>query len=395
MSDTAQKDNFREILPTNINIDFVGKRGIFAIMSGVVVLASIILFFVIGPNWGIDFTGGTEVQVHFKQETSSEEVREALTGTGLGEDALQSIETTDGGSRYSLRIQGASGTRPEDVEVVKQYLSTAFGADWIEEFRVDSEIGTRATVVYKGDIIPVERIADVVKVAKGVTVQASPEENTFYLRLPGLAEDIEARLEKNLKDRGVEMESINSIGPKVGASLRMAGLASTVITMLMLLVYIAFRFDFAYAPGAVVMLVHDTSIVVLVWVVTRMEFGLPMISAVLTLVGYSINDTIVTYDRIRENSVRYRRKNLPELINDSINQTLARTIVTTGATALALLPFLIWGGQVLKQFAIAMLVGMAAGTYSTIYIASPIMIIIKENEDFLYGLIGMGKKKKA
>jgi len=120
-----------------------------------------------------------------------------------------------------------------------------------------------------------------------------------------------------------------------------------------------------------------------------------MISAVLTLVGYSINDTIVTYDRIRENSVRYRRKNLPELINDSINQTLARTIVTTGATALALLPFLIWGGQVLKQFAIAMLVGMAAGTYSTIYIASPIMIIIKENEDFLYGLIGMGKKKKA
>lgn len=395
MSDTGQKDNFREILPTNINIDFVGKRGIFAIMSGVVVLTSIILFFVVGPNWGIDFTGGTEVQVHFKQETSSEEVREALTGVGLGEDALQSIETTDGGSRYSLRVQGASGTRPEDVEVVKQYLATAFGADWIEEFRVDSEIGTRATVVYKGDIIPVERIADVVKVAKGVTVQASPEENTFYLRLPGLAEDIEARLEKNLKDRGVEMESINSIGPKVGASLRMAGLTSTVITMLMLLVYIGFRFDFAYAPGAVVMLVHDTAIVVLVWVVTRMEFGLPMISAVLTLVGYSINDTIVTYDRIRENSVRYRRKNLPELINDSINQTLARTIVTTGATALALLPFLIWGGQVLKQFAIAMLVGMAAGTYSTIYIASPIMIIIKEHEDFLYGLIGMGKKKKA
>jgi preprotein translocase subunit SecF len=226
----------------------------------------------------------------------------------------------------------------------------------------------------------------------GVSVQASPEENTFYVRLPGLAEDIRGLLETNLKDRGVEIEQISSVGPKVGGSLRTAGLVSTLIAMGLLLVYVAFRFDFAYAPGAVLCVFHDAAIVLGVWVVTQQEFGLPMISAILTLVGYSLNDTIVTYDRIRENSEKYRRKNLPELINDSVNQTLSRTLITNGATSLAIIPFMFLGGPILQQFAIAMMVGMVAGTYSTIYIASSLMILLKENQDMLLGWVGIKRK---
>jgi len=198
-----------------------------------------------------------------------------------------------------------------------------------------------------------------------------------------------------LKDRGVHLQKTDSIGPKVGASLKTSGLLSLFVTILLMLVYIWARFDFSFAPGAVLCLFHDSSMVVGLWVVTRMEFGLPMISAVLTLVGYSINDTIVTYDRIRENQNKYRRKQLAELINDSINQTLSRTIITTGATALALIPFLFIGGEVLKQFSIAMLFGMVVGTYSTIYVASPVMILLEENKEFLLGLIGMKPKKVA
>jgi preprotein translocase SecF subunit len=167
------------------------------------------------------------------------------------------------------------------------------------------------------------------------------------------------------------------------------------VTIGLILVYISLRFDFSFAPWAVLCLFHDSAMVVGLWVLTQMEFGLPMISAILTLVGYSINDTIVTYDRIRENRLKYRRRNLPELINDSINQTLARTIVTNGATALALIPFIFLGGPVLQQFAIAMLFGMFVGTYSTIYVAAPVMILLEENKDRLMSMVGLGGKKAA
>lgn len=391
---SEQNYNFHEILPTTINWNFVKYRGIAAVLSTLGIVISIVLMIVVGPNWGIDFTGGTEVQVHMTTKTEVAEVREVLASSGVGDEAIQEVEAPLG-SRFVVRVQGKSGTREDQVTAVKDALVARFGATWIEDFKLDAEVGTRAVVVYKGDIIPMEQVIDAVKGVPGVTVQASPEDNTFYLRLPGLAEEIRQLLEAKLKDRGVEIEKIDSIGPKVGASLRTAGMISLFVTIGLILVYISIRFDFSFAPGAVLCLFHDSAMVVGLWVITQMEFGLPMISAILTLVGYSINDTIVTYDRIRENRLKYRRKNLPELINDSINQTLARTFVTTGATALALIPFLFLGGPVLQQFAIAMLFGMFVGTYSTIYVAAPVMILLEENKDRLMGLVGLGSKKAA
>lgn len=391
---SEQNQNFREILPPTLNWNFVKYRGVAAILSTLGIILAVALMVLVGPNWGIDFTGGTEVQVHMTTKTDVSEVREVLASSGVGDEAIQEVQAPLG-SRFVVRVQGKSGTRDDQVVAVKDALIARFGADWIETFKLDAEVGTRAVVVHKGDVVPMEEVIAAVRSVQGVTVQASPEDNTFYLRLPGLAEEIRQLLEAKLADRGVEIEKIDSIGPKVGASLRTAGMLSLLVTIGLILVYISLRFDFSFAPGAVLCLFHDSAMVVGLWVLTQMEFGLPMISAILTLVGYSINDTIVTYDRIRENRLKYRRRNLPELINDSINQTLARTIVTNGATALALIPFIFLGGPVLRQFAIAMLFGMFVGTYSTIYVAAPVMILLEENKDRLMGMVGLGGKKAA
>ncbi len=391
---SEQNQNFREILPPTLNWNFVKYRGVAAVLSTLGIILAVALMVFVGPNWGIDFTGGTEVQVHMTTKTEVSEVREVLSSSGVGDEAIQEVQAPLG-SRFVVRVQGKSGTRDDQVVAVKDALIARFGADWIETFKLDAEVGTRAVVVHKGDVVPMDEVIAAVRSVQGVTVQASPEDNTFYLRLPGLAEEIRQLLEAKLADRGVEIEKIDSIGPKVGASLRTAGMLSLLVTIGLILIYISFRFDFSFAPGAVLCLFHDSAMVVGLWVLTQMEFGLPMISAILTLVGYSINDTIVTYDRIRENRLKYRRRNLPELINDSINQTLARTIVTNGATALALIPFIFLGGPVLQQFAIAMLFGMFVGTYSTIYVAAPVMILLEENKDRLMSMVGLGGKKAA
>ncbi|MBM4390447.1 MAG: protein translocase subunit SecF [Deltaproteobacteria bacterium] len=376
-----------ELLPKTLYIDFVAKRHFFAALSALSMAASLALFFIVGPNWSIDFTGGTEVEVRFQESTEIDEVRRAMASMGVGEDAVQAVSGE--ASTYLVRVQGASGANEAEVERVKSALAAAFGPDWINEFRVDAEVGTRAAVLYDGPAVQGAAIEAALAGLPDVRVQASPEENTFYVRLPGVAEQIRDALTEQLAAKKPVIDRADSVGPKVGGNLREAGLVSLLITMGLLLVYVAVRFDFSFAPGAVLCLFHDAILTVGVWVLFRQEFGLPMISATLTLVGYSLNDTIVVYDRIRENLEKYRKADMGKLINDSINQTLSRTIITSGATALALLPFLFLGGQVLNQFARAMLLGMFFGIYSTIYIASPLMLLLKENQDRILGLLGV------
>ncbi|MES2641813.1 MAG: protein translocase subunit SecF [Myxococcota bacterium] len=380
-----------ELLPKDLYIDFVGKRNFFSGISALMVLISILLFVFVGPNWSIDFTGGTEVQMHFKESTDIGDVREALGTIGISEDSIQLVGPASD-NRYLVRLQGASSANQGEVDAVRSALVAGFGADWIEEFDVDEEVGTRASVSYKGPAIPLDRITAALASLPGVKVQSSPEENEFYARLPGVAEEIRATLAKELAGHDFELERTDSVGPKVGGNLRAAGLTSMVVTMVLLTIYVGVRFDFAFAPGAILCLFHDAALTCGFFVLTQQEFGLSMISAILTLVGYSINDTIVIYDRIRENMEKYRKQDLHKLINDSINQTLSRSIITNGATALALVPFLIWGGSVLRTFATAMIIGIIVGSYSTIYVASPLMIIIKENQDSILRLFGLNKK---
>jgi preprotein translocase subunit SecF len=171
---------------------------------------------------------------------------------------------------------------------------------------------------------------------------------------------------------------VDYVGPQVGKQLRNKGVMALLYAMLAILVYVAFRFDFKFGPGALVAMIHDVVMVAGYFLITRREFNLTSIAVLLTVLGYSINDTIVIYDRIREEMARYRGKPLPEIINIAVNDTLSRTILTSGVTALSLVGLLIFGVGEIFDFAAAMLVGIVVGTYSSVYIASPLTIWLDE-----------------
>lgn len=383
-----------EIIPKTFWYDFVARRRFWAIVSFVASGLGLLLMLVVGPNWSIDFTGGTEVEMQFPQSTSIAEVREQLAPIGIAEDSIQQVGGAED-NRFVIRIQGEAKADPKQIEAVKSALATAFTAGWVEEFNVDTEVGTRAKVNYTGDAVAIDKIEAALRGIKGVTVTGSPDDNTFYVGLPGIADAIRDRTKEAFPGKAPTIERTESVGPRVGGDLRKAGVTALLVSAALHLVYIGIRFDFTFAPGAIICLLHDVAITCGILVLTRQDFGLQTVSALLTLSGYSLNDTIVVYDRIRENLHKYRRKAFGDLINDSINQTLSRTIMTAGATALAMLPFLFIGGPVLREFATVMLVGIVVGCYSSVYVAAPLTMILRENQDFLLGLIGMKSKPPA
>lgn len=366
-----------QLLKPGTRIDFVGKRKYAAIVSGILVVASLVLFFVRGPNWGIDFTGGTEVLIDFDEPVEMEEVRGSLSTLDIASDSIQQVGSDDD-YQYVIRIQdpefGTEGLQ-EDVESA---LAAAFGPDWIAESTFDAQVSLKMTVRYTGDAVSIARLEEAVKPIAGAKIQDSPDDNAFYVILPGITAKIDKAIKSTFADKEIKGVNVDSVGPKVGGELRRKGLMSILITLGLVLVYVAFRFEFAFAPGAVLALFHDVSIVAGIFVLTRNEFNLPMIGALLTIIGYSLNDTIVIYDRIRENMKRYRRRDMERLINDSINETLTRTLATSLTTLIAMLAFLFLGGPVIETFAIAIILGIVFGTYSTVYVASPTILLMQD-----------------
>ncbi|MCA9294832.1 MAG: protein translocase subunit SecF, partial [Phycisphaerales bacterium] len=199
---------------------------------------------------------------------------------------------------------------------------------------------------------------------------------------PGLAQQITENLQGALGNREFEVLSIDAVGPKVGSELKRQGVTSVAATLGLVLLYVAFRFDVAFAPGAIIALFHDVSVTIGIFTLLQLEFNLPMIGALLTIVGYSLNDTIVIYDRIRENQDRYRREETIKLINVSINETLSRTLATSGTTLMAIVAFLVLGGPIIQNFAFAMFLGIIFGTYSTIYVASPMILVMEDMKPY-------------
>lgn len=205
------------------------------------------------------------------------------------------------------------------------------------------------------------------------------EDRTFELSLGGLGGDIEQAFEKAL-GKGIvkDIPQTESVGAKMGKQLRDDGIKSVLYALLLMLVYIAFRFDFRYAPGAVIALAHDVIITVGLFAITWTEFSLPVVAALLTIAGYSINDTIVVYDRIRENVARLRDRKFPLVVNSSINETLSRTLLTSITTLFTCVAIWVLGTGVLKTFAFALTAGVLIGTYSSIFIASPLVVALNE-----------------
>jgi len=303
-----------QIIKPDTNLDFVGKRRMAAIFSLLLILIGIgSLVAKGGPNYGIDFAGGTLVQVKFVEATKANDIKKALE---------------------SLKLRGVTVQR--------------FG-DETNEFLLRAQNG--------GDVLEGSE------------------------KLESLGDQIGSALEESYGKEKVEIRRVEMVGPQVGKDLRMKGLLAILYAMGGILLYVTWRFEFRFAVGAILALVHDVLITLGVFSLFGKEIDLPIIAAFLAIIGYSLNDTIIVYDRIRENTGKHLKDGLVAVINRSINETLSRTILTSGTTLLVVLALFLFGGGVIHNFAFALLVGIVIGTYSSVFVASPLLIFWEDFRD--------------
>lgn len=384
--------------------DFMGRRKPFLILSGLLVLASAVATFVIGPRFGIDFMGGTEIQVAFKQKVASAQVRETLAD--LGFPASEVVTFGAHQSEYLIRLQAISPVTEEQAAAARKQFQGAFPANEVSRFEL-SPGGDKLTIRVAEEI-PIPEVEKAVGAA-GLTLgekveaierkqqtegQAEEEEGEsakrcegvtctwphqdlqiYEINLKGMAERVMDGFRATDYGRGAVKMRSEWVGPKVGQQLRVAGISSIVYALLFIMLYIAVRFDLRFAPGAVAALIHDVFITMGVFTVARVEVTLATIAALLTIVGYSLNDTIVVFDRIRENLSKIRERKLSHVINISINETLSRTVLTSLTTLVVVVVLLTVGWKTtIRDFAFALLIGVLVGTYSSIFVASPIVV---------------------
>jgi preprotein translocase subunit SecF len=373
----------------NTNIDFLGKKWYFLAFSLIFSVAGLfsMLFWHHVP-WGVDFRGGTLVYVKFSHTPDDNAIRAELDRAGLRNFKLQrygvaannevlidldvretSEQALDQGKLTIIKaLQGTSSAPAGKIDLnnasfltVKNYLMDKdplhLGSDADPKYSAQAQAILDYREKVQGGVL---KSPDQLKSAAGVdpAVVASISDG-FYL-----------------SDYGIR--DVQIIGPQVGGQLRtQAGLA-TLYSLLGMLVYLGFRFEWIYGVAAVVTVFHDTLITVGAFSLTNTDITLTVIAAILTLIGYSNNDTIVVFDRIRENIKLMRREKLSEVVNRSINQTLSRTILTAGLTFLTVLALFLFGGEVLRGFSLALVIGILIGTYSSIAIAAPILVAYQD-----------------
>ncbi len=289
-----------EIFKETSKIDFMGKRKLAMGISGLLIALSLVsIAFHGGLSYGIDFAGGTLVQLRFKNAPSVDSIRTGLKEIGLGDSTIQEF-----GSKNEILIR--TGASSGELK----------------------EVGSRIK---------------------------------------------EALLKGGSKD-DIIVDRVELVGPKVGADLREKALLSILYAMAGILIYISWRFEFQFAIAAVLALMHDVIVTMGAFSILNIEFTLVVVAGFLTLIGYSLNDTIVVFDRIRENTRRQGKETLESMINLSVNQTLSRTLLTSGTTLLVVTALFFLGGEIIHDFSLALLVGVAVGTYSSIFIASVFLV---------------------
>ena len=370
-----------QIIKNKTNIDFIGKRKVALFLSTAVNVAILVGIAAVGFNWGIDFVGGTVVELQFKPSAAkvdAEAVRKRAEAGVLHDVSVQGIGAPEEQS-FLVRLGGTTQLTKETAEAADVALKT-LGSDvkvlspdldnGILNFRSPRKLDVGAVQRAVTGSMGVKEVREVGEVAGQFEYQVVAS---------GMAEKITQAMSVN-GGQEFEVRRTEYVGPQVGKQLRNKGVGSLLYAILAILVYVAFRFDFKFAPGAVLAMLHDAIMVAGYYLVTRREFNLTSIAALLTVIGYSVNDTIVIYDRIREEMVKYKGKPLPEIINIAVNDTLSRTILTSGVTALSLVGLLIFGVGEIWDFSMAMLVGIIVGTYSSVYIASPLTIWLDERE---------------
>jgi preprotein translocase subunit SecF len=360
------------------NIDFIGKRKIAVFISSLVNLAILIGIATAGFNYGVDFAGGTVVELKFNKNLSAEDVRDRALKGGLHDVSVQNIGA-DEENTFLVRLGGVTQLNEENAEKAKAAITGLGNVRNVYADMANGIINFRSA-----NALPTATIKQTVE-GSGTGVQEVRELGEaqgggfdYQVVASGMADKVFAAMNAGQAQPDFEQRRVDYVGPQVGKQLRNRGIAALLYAMVAILIYIAFRFDFKFGPGALLAMLHDVVMVAGFYLVSRREFNLTAIAALLTIIGYSVNDTIVIYDRIREDMGKYKGKPLAEVINIAVNDTLARTLLTSLVTALSLVGLLIFGVGEIWDFAMAMLVGILVGTYSSVYIASPLTIWLDE-----------------
>lgn len=306
------------IIKGKTNFDFIGKRKIALFISSVLNISILVGIAIFGFNFGVDFAGGTLVEVKFGATTTAEQVREGAVKGGLKEPTVQAIG--DPGN-FILRMGGVTQLTAESEAAAEAAIR---GLGEVVAFTKNLDTGI-INVRFKSTVDPEAIKQAVISSGTGVTEVSKLGEFDYQVKAEGMAARVTTALKAGLPGQEFEVRRTDYVGPQVGKQLRNRGITAILWSMLFILIYVAFRFDLKFGPGALLSMLHDVVMVAGYFLVTRREFNLTSIAVLLTIIGYSINDTIVIYDRIREEMVKYKGKPLPEIINIAVNDTLART----------------------------------------------------------------------
>jgi preprotein translocase subunit SecF len=386
---------FRELIQPGTNFEFVGKRRLWFTISIILVLISVVMLPINAAvrgsmlNWSIDFKGGTEIVATFSKPVDAGVIRKSLEDGGFKNVDVSTYAIKEGEKTipgYLLRlaqfgaVDAAKGGKFADAFAEKfkdrDLMKATFSADtfYVTSQKPITQEEFKAELASAGwEMKPWN--ADQAK-SFGAP-QKGTEEYVYQVPVFGIERGVESVLEQKTGS-DVTIRQVEGVGAKAGAELRNDAIKSMLYAIALIMLYIAVRFDFRYGPGTVAALLHDAVLVIGVFAVTWTEFSLTTVAAVLTVIGYSMNDTVVVFDRIRENESKMKDKKLDRIINISVNETLSRTILTSAVTMSVTLAMNLLGTGLVKNFAFAMNIGIIVGTYSSIFIAAPILLFLDE-----------------
>lgn len=362
----------------NLNFDFLGKRKLFYIVSLIAFLLGVANIGIRGLNFGIDFKGGSEIVLQFEQPVEISEVRGYVDNIGLG-----NVEVKTFGGETGILVRTELQQIPADIfpRVVENIeIEIEKEMPGLNYTVVDSTINS---VTYEFPNPDTTNILVEELFAAGFQTGKISEEpdNTRMIVSVGIADWIKEVLRERMADNPFKVLKEDRVGPKIGDELKQDALIAIIFSMIVILIYLGFRFKFVFAVGAVAALFHDVLITLGLYSILygvipglNLEIDLTVVAAFLTLVGYSINDTVVVFDRVRENLKIHKTQPLQEVINKSINQTMSRTIITGVTTLLVISVLLLLGGDVLRAFAFTLFFGIIIGTYSSIFVASAFVL---------------------
>ena len=369
----------------NPNIDFMGKKWFFLALSLVLSVAGVLsMLFWHHIPLGIDFRGGTIVDVKFTEKPNVDAIRADLDRAGL-RDAVIQPDTRPGSNEVFIKLDIRETSEQALDQGKTQIVKTLQSKN--EPGKIDlNNVGYSSLQQYLMQKDPLRAGTDAElqygNIARAITEYRDRSLGGVFTSMGQLSTVAPAPVVQAMQQdfflSNFGVRNVEIVGPQVGSQLRKQAVLATLYSLAGMLVYLWFRFELIYGVAAVVACFHDTIITVGFFSLLNVEISLTVIAAILTLVGYSMNDTIVVFDRIRENVKLLRRESLTEIVNKSINQTLSRTVLTSGLTFLTVLSLFVFGGEVLHGFSLALVIGILIGTYSSIFIAAPMLVAYQD-----------------